>query len=688
MSMWNDMCNPGSVNIPWYAAMQPDHPFFGFLIVRESGGRMQQINDWSYLKHAFASANVNGSCGICVHPGTSSVMGVNCSDAYWASNNADREWLGPPDELDPWLGIWNPIGSYFDRGDPPVSGSAATDGQRSLVTTGWDSVKNRVTVQEGDLLVPGANYFYGIHLVHRGEAASNRVNNLASRGFDPTWSGGGWSFVNNSAGQVHGSILQHWAGATLDSNRNGNDDGTFYVAVNVTALGGGQYHYEYAVHNADNNRGGASLRVPLSAGAAVTAIGFDDIDDNPLNDWSGSVVGSEIVWSAPLSNPHNWNTIYNFWFDCDVPPSQGTVLIDQARVGPGQLSVAVPARVPSGVASAFVVSVGDGCGDCFASFYETFPNTGTTDLVGSSMSLTLTPDGYQVAAGSGSFQQPGGPGLGLGDDAETTVQLPFTLPYPGGSTDQLTICSNGFVSVGIGNGISWSPTTTALMLGLPRWSPLWTDLDPSAAGQVVFEATNAEVRLTWLDVPSWSSTLGNTFQIRFQSNGDVDYYWLQIGGESNGYLVGWSVGGVAADPGPTDLSAELGAGFLVCNSDQPGLTFAASSMPVVGTAVGLVSSNIPPGSPFGATALSLTEAVPPQDLTSLGMPGCEGYLVGQVVQELFVSPGVAHTSTLLVPNDQSLLGLVFAGQSFTYSPPLTPIGVISSNGLVFTVGAQ
>ena len=141
-----------------------------------------------------------------------------------------------------------------------------------------------------------------------------------------------------------------------------------------------------------------------------------------------------------MSNPHNWSTIYNFWFDCDVAPSQGAVLIDQARVGPGQLSVAVPARVPSGIPSAYVVAVGDGCGDCFASFYETFENTGTTDLVGSSMSLTLTPGGYQVAAGSGSFQPPGGLDLGLGDDAETTVQLPFTLPYPGGSTNQLTIC--------------------------------------------------------------------------------------------------------------------------------------------------------------------------------------------------------------------------------------------------------
>ncbi|MFT4515563.1 MAG: hypothetical protein ACI91B_004280, partial [Planctomycetota bacterium] len=34
MAMLNSMCNPGSVNIPWFAAMQPEHPMFGFIIAR------------------------------------------------------------------------------------------------------------------------------------------------------------------------------------------------------------------------------------------------------------------------------------------------------------------------------------------------------------------------------------------------------------------------------------------------------------------------------------------------------------------------------------------------------------------------------------------------------------------------------------------------------------------------------
>src|SRR5436190_1216833 len=125
----NDMCNPGTVAIPWLAAMQPNHPKFGFMITRVTNGRMVQISDWSYIKHAFTSLNSNGgACLPCSTPGSSGTnMAIGCSDAYSAGNNGDRFWLGPPEELDPWLGTWNPIGSYFDRGDPAVAPPLNTD---------------------------------------------------------------------------------------------------------------------------------------------------------------------------------------------------------------------------------------------------------------------------------------------------------------------------------------------------------------------------------------------------------------------------------------------------------------------------------------------------------------------------------------------------------------------------------
>lgn len=688
MSMLNTMCNPGSVNIPWQAAMQPNHPKFGFLIVRESGGRMVQISDYSYCKHAFTSTNFSGSCGTCQNPGTGSLMGVRCSDTYGAGNNGDRTWLGPATELDPWLGTWNPVGSYFDVGDPQT-GTGAADGIRSLNTNGFDEVKNRVTVKESDLLVAGARYFYGIHLMHQGEAVANRGDNLASRGFNPSWNGSQWSFGNNAIGQVYGSILQHWQGATLSMAGNGNDDGRFAVAVVVTPLAGGMFHYEYAVHNIDNNRGGASFRVPVTPGAVTTNFGFRDIDANPLNQWSAGRVGDEIVFAAAANNPLNWNSIYNFWFDCDVPPGNGTVFLDQARVGPGMLTVGVGCRAPNGVPAASVTAIGTGCGGtpCTTqAFYETF--SGTPDLANSGLSMTLSGGVYQVSNGTAAYVAPTGAStnLNLGDDAGTTINLPFALPILNGTTTSLWVCSNGFVTVGNG-GTSYTPTVSAMLGGPEGWYPLWKDLNPAASGSgsVFVDSSPAMVRVTWQNVYVFGSTNPNTFQLQFLPNGTVHYVWQGLTGGGN-TLVGWTRAG-APDPGPRDISATRAAGWSVCGATVPHLSLALSDRPVLGTTVQFVTANIPAGTPFGAVLLNFGQQDPPQDLGSIGMNGCLGYVVsGGAATLLFFAPGTSNAMPYGIVNNPRFLGLSLTAQSFTFSPPLTPLGAISSNGLALIVG--
>jgi hypothetical protein len=120
----------------------------------------------------------------------------------------------------------------------------------------------------------------------------------------------------------------------VNSGGNGNDDGRFFVASKVTSLGGNQYHYEYAVHNVDNNRGGATFRVPIDAGATASNFTFGDIDNNPLNDWTTARVGNEIVFTAPANNPLDWNTIYNFGFNADYAAANGMANLDEARIVP------------------------------------------------------------------------------------------------------------------------------------------------------------------------------------------------------------------------------------------------------------------------------------------------------------------------------------------------------------------
>jgi hypothetical protein len=357
------MCNPGTVPIQWSAPMNPNHPMFAMMVVRQQNGRMEQITDnaTTYVKHAFAAANSASTCGgTCQTTGTG--LRVNCTDVYGAGTNANRFYLAPSGEIDPWTGVWNPVGSYFDRGDPDVGAPANTDGVRSLTSTSGgfstDPVKNRVTLREQDLLA-GGTYYMCCHILVRGEDGDLHFDNVGSREFVPAWNGSTWSFTNPTA-LVNGSVLNRWTGATVTNGRNGDDDGHFVVGVVVTDLGGGQWHYEYAVQNFDNNRGGATLRLPVNPTSSVTNLTFRDVDQNPLNDWTATRQGAELVFQAPGTNPLLWNTIFNFGFDCDRPPANGPVTIDQALIGPGALAVNVATQVPAGLAA--TTALGAGCG--------------------------------------------------------------------------------------------------------------------------------------------------------------------------------------------------------------------------------------------------------------------------------------------------------------------------------------
>ena len=376
----HSFCNSGSVHIPWTGSsgglMIDTYPKIAFMIARLSNGRMVQVSGKSFLKHSRIAFNFSsGPCGPCTS-GPSNHHRIGCSDTYSTGFNGNRYNLGPTTEVNPWLGTWDSQNSYFDRGDPAVSGPAAFDRVQSLTssqTNSFDSVKNRMIVPEAELAVSG-QFFTQVHLMIQGEAVANRADNIRNRGCSFNWSGSSWSdsWVGSS---LNGSVLTRWPGASLNQGQNGNDDGRFLVAVNVTGPVNGMWHYEYAIHNLDNDRGGASLRLPVCPTARVENAGFRDIDSDSLNDWSFSRSGGEISFLATPSNAIDWNTIYNFWFDSDAAPVAGTSSIDQARIGPGALSVNVATEVPGLLGNEFL---GAGCGtnapELFGNTVPSVPN--------------------------------------------------------------------------------------------------------------------------------------------------------------------------------------------------------------------------------------------------------------------------------------------------------------------------
>ncbi len=346
-SMTTTSCNVGTQKVGWFATMNPDHPFITFIFAREENGRFEQISDRSYVKHGFFATN-QSSCGQCPAPGSDGQhLLPGCSDTYDVNNNGDQYYLGPPDEVDPWLGVWTSQCSHFDKGEPPVPPPQDCDNIRSFTSQqagALGPVGHRVNLPDAELNHPGATFWYQGAYVIKGEPEANRENNMCSRGFNATFNGTNW-VLSAIAGQMSGTLLNRWSGATVTSNTNGADDGRLYVAVRVTGPVGGVYHYEYAVHNRDNARGVGALHIPIPSGANVQNLGFHDVDFDPTTDWTPSVTATEIVFQT-AAHPQEWNSIFNFWFDSNAGPIAGSVALDEFLPGLGSPSVSVSTTVP------------------------------------------------------------------------------------------------------------------------------------------------------------------------------------------------------------------------------------------------------------------------------------------------------------------------------------------------------
>jgi len=362
MGAYTTVCNAGTAPIPFVPPMSPDHCFIAYMICRESGVRFEQISNWCYVKHTVGSSNLPSSCGNCAGTGNQNQVEVGCSDTYANTEAVDNYLLGPPEEVDPWLGAWDPQCSHFDRGEPEVSPLELCDRIRSLDEAQASAlnltVNHQLLVHDADLAVLGAAFWLQCGYICPGEAEANRADNLGSRGFLPAWDGTHW-VIADGPDFLNGTVLQRWSGALITSGANGSDDGRFYVAMKVFGPTGGLYHYEFAIHDRDNKRGLAAFRVPVCPAARVQGFGFRDLDQDGNNDWSASRSASEITFQT-TTNPLRWNMIFNFWFDSDAAPESGNALyLDQYDLGPGALTLTLPGSAPTGL---YDETLGPGCG--------------------------------------------------------------------------------------------------------------------------------------------------------------------------------------------------------------------------------------------------------------------------------------------------------------------------------------
>jgi hypothetical protein len=311
-SLGTDSCNLGTTPLNWISSgtgNSNQHPVIGQNIYRLKNGRFEQIG-LSWLKHGF-TALANNLCATCQNPGTGQLLGINCSDPYSSSLNGSQS-NGPRNEVNASTG-------YFPI---PFSGSypaaAATIGRRiQCAAADVDPALNA-----------GALYFGEGQYVAADDAKAGNKNNNASYRAMAFAAGTLSASFTASTVQQDPAILAWQANdaSVVIEYVDWPNDGRFIIARKVTSLGGGNHHYEFAVHNLNSDRSGGGFAVGFPAGTTISNTGFKDIayhSGEPYSglDWAVSVTGSSVEWmtesfaSNPNANALRWGTLYNFWFD-------------------------------------------------------------------------------------------------------------------------------------------------------------------------------------------------------------------------------------------------------------------------------------------------------------------------------------------------------------------------------------
>jgi hypothetical protein len=349
-SIGTDACNLGDVGVTWVAGTN-QHPVITGNMFRLSaaGGasRFEQLG-MSWCKHGFFATNSN-FCGPCNTPGGDHLGPGGCSDIYTAGLNGSQGGLGARSEVNATTG--------FFPYPPVLQGNTSVIGMRCQVfTADIDPAQNA-----------GALYFADAHYIVPDDAtwslnganATNGLNNVSYRQLSITSVTTTPTFLGLTHAQSPG--IQAWKDQDstvtlvnadyLDSSTATNIVSRFVVGGKATNLGGGVWHYEYAIYNINADRSGGSFSVPIPAGAQVSNIGFHapqyhsgEPYDNTA--WTSSLAGGALTWTpAPFSpatnaNALRWGTMYNFRFDANVGPGTGNATLGLFKPGtPTSVSV-------------------------------------------------------------------------------------------------------------------------------------------------------------------------------------------------------------------------------------------------------------------------------------------------------------------------------------------------------------
>jgi len=323
-SVATEACNRGDEPSKWIADTN-EHPVIAQNLYRHKDGRLEQIG-MSWLKHGFFAVNGN-ACQLGCQP-VQEALGVGCSDPYDVFLNGQQVNLGPRSEVNASTGEFLfPFGGQGDSGN---------------------RIFKRLQVQTMDVepvLNSGARYFVEGQYVTADDAlAGNGANNVSYRevrvqndldlSFEAETVGGlgaihAWKEINPDVEIVDLDI---------------DNDGRLTIASRAIELGGGQWRYEYAIHNNTSHRSARAFAVGVPAGLSITSPNFHDVDyhsGEPYTgtDWASSVDPESVTWSTDTfdvdtnANALRWGTMYNYGFEANAPPARLEASVELFRPG-------------------------------------------------------------------------------------------------------------------------------------------------------------------------------------------------------------------------------------------------------------------------------------------------------------------------------------------------------------------
>jgi hypothetical protein len=218
--------------------------------------------------------------------------------------------------------------------------------------------------------------------------------------------------------------------------------------------------------------------------------------------------------------------------------------------------------------------------------------------------------------------------LALTDDDSRRVDLGFEFPFFGTRYPEAYLNADGNLTFGAADTNTGARDAARHLTGAPRISALFTDLNPSASGRVLFGKPDQTTAVFTYDaVPRFDGRGTGTVAVTLKADGSVSLAYGQVSG--TGYVVGVSRGGAGNAAGESSLTpGAVGYGGLsaLYTVFGNGETFDLANQTITFTAEGG-----PPPRP-AETALALGD-----DATAEVALGFRFPFAGQTFDRVFVN---------------------------------------------------